>query len=177
MREKVRPGISIWVFVALAGVICPGILLSASSEVTPTAKYTSVTLDQYSSTVISRYGLSLTLSLNSTTYHPGEQISVTINEKNILPVENKIHAADEWPVDGLTLRRLAVGVIVPLGYPFCRDVTMHKMLSRSVHFSFSTPMHFIVAQRYWLLFTTLFSPGVILPLSIPATAGSQTQLT
>ena len=82
------------VFVALAGVICAGILLSASSELTPTAVYTSITLDQYSSTVVSRYGLSLTLSLNSTTYHPGEQISVTINEKNILPVENRIRAAD-----------------------------------------------------------------------------------
>ena len=71
---------------------------------TSTAKYTPITLDQYSSTVISRYGLSLTLSLNSTTYHPGEQISVTINENNILPIENKIHGADEWPVQGLKLQ-------------------------------------------------------------------------
>jgi hypothetical protein len=63
--------------------------------------YTSITLDQYSSTVISRYGLSLTLSLNSTTYHPGDQISVTIDERNILAVENSIHIADEWPVQGV----------------------------------------------------------------------------
>jgi hypothetical protein len=63
--------------------------------------YTSITLDQYSSTVISRYGLSLTLSLNSTTYHPGDQISVTIDERNILAVENNIHTANEWPVQGV----------------------------------------------------------------------------
>jgi len=94
MTGKLRSGLMMSVFVALAGVICAGILLSASSELTPTAVYTSITLDQYSSTVVSRYGLSLTLSLNSTTYHPGEQISVTINEKNILPVENRIRAAD-----------------------------------------------------------------------------------
>jgi len=70
---------------------------------TSTATYTPVTLDQYPSTVISRYALSLTLSLNSTTYHPGEQISVTIGERNILAIENNIRAADRWPVQGLKL--------------------------------------------------------------------------
>lgn len=82
---------------------------TATSAVT----YTPITLDQYSSTVISRYGLSLTLSLNSTTYHTGEQISVTINEKNILPIENKIHAANRWPVEGLGLTPCGT-----LSYPF-----------------------------------------------------------
>jgi len=80
---------------------------------TPTAMYTPITLDQYSSTVISRYGLSLTLSLNSTTYHPGEQISVTIHEKNTLAIENNIHVANRWPVQGLNL-----GPCGTLNYPF-----------------------------------------------------------
>jgi hypothetical protein len=94
---------SILVLVALAALISAAVLLSASCNPSSTATYTPVTLDQYSSTVISRYGLSITLSLNSTTYHPGEQISVTINEKNIFPIRNKIHGADKWPVEGLTL--------------------------------------------------------------------------
>jgi hypothetical protein len=80
---------------------------------TATATYTPITLDQYSSTVISRYGLSLTLSLNSTTYHPGEQISVAIHEKNNLPIENNIHVANGWPVQGLSLSPCGT-----LGYPF-----------------------------------------------------------
>jgi hypothetical protein len=80
---------------------------------TSTVPYTSITLDQYSSTVISRYGLSLTLSLNSTTYHPGEEVSVSISEMNILPIRNKIHAADGWPVEGLTLTPCGT-----LSYPF-----------------------------------------------------------
>ena len=80
---------------------------------TSTAKYTSIATDQYSSTVISRYGLSLTLSLNSTTYHPGEEVSVSISEMNILPIRNKIHAADGWPVEGLTLTPCGT-----LSYPF-----------------------------------------------------------
>jgi len=80
---------------------------------TPTATYTPITLDQYSSTVISKYGLSLTLSLNSTTYHPGEQISVTVDEKNILAIENNIHVANRWSVQGLSL-----GPCGTLNYPF-----------------------------------------------------------
>jgi hypothetical protein len=113
MREKFRLGIRISVFVALAALICAAVLLSASSEPTATATYTSITLDQYSSTVISSYGLNLTLSLNSTTYHPGEQISVTIDEKNILAVANNIQAANAWPVQGLS-----VGPCGTLNYPF-----------------------------------------------------------
>jgi len=78
-------------------------IIVGCTTLTPTATYTPITLDQYSSTVISRYGLSLTLSLNSTTYHPGEQISVTIDEKNTLAIENNIHVANRWPVQGLNL--------------------------------------------------------------------------
>ncbi len=80
---------------------------------TSTATYTPITLDQYSSTVISRYGLSLTLSLDSTTYHPGEQISVTIHEKNTRPIENNIHVANRWPVQDLRLSFCGT-----LDYPF-----------------------------------------------------------
>jgi hypothetical protein len=101
------------VFVALAALICAGVLLSASSGPNEPATYTSITTDQYSSTVISSYGLSLTLSLNSTTYHPGEQIPITINEKNTLAIQNNIHGADRWPVQGLTLSPCGT-----LYYPF-----------------------------------------------------------
>jgi hypothetical protein len=113
MREKFRLRVMIPVFVVLAALICAAVLLSASSELTPPATYTPITLDQYSSTVISKYGLSLTLSLNSTTYHPGEQIPITIDEKNTLAIQNNIHAADRWPVEGLNL-----GPCGTLPYPF-----------------------------------------------------------
>jgi hypothetical protein len=113
MQEKFNSRIMILVFVVLAALICAAVLLSSSSEPTATGTYTAITLDQYSSTVISRYGLSLTLSLDSTIYHPGEQITVTIHEKNTLPVENNIHAANRWPVQGLNL-----GPCGRLNYPF-----------------------------------------------------------
>jgi hypothetical protein len=77
------------------------IMIVGCATPTPTAAYIYITPDQYSSTVISSYALSLTLSLNSMTYHPGDQISVTIDERNILAVENNIRAANEWPVQGV----------------------------------------------------------------------------
>jgi hypothetical protein len=80
---------------------------------TSTAPYTSITLDQYSSTAIYGNGLSLTLSLNSTTYHPGEQATVTIHEKNTLATENNIPVANRWPVQNLNL-----GPCGTLNYPF-----------------------------------------------------------
>jgi hypothetical protein len=113
MSEKFNARILILVLVVLALLACAGLFVSSSLGVTPKATYTPITLDQYSSTVISKYGLSLTLSLNSTTYHPGEQISVTIDEKNTLPIENKIHAANRWPVQGLDLSPCGT-----LHYPF-----------------------------------------------------------
>ncbi len=48
-------------------------------------------------------GLSLTLSLDSTGYHPGGQVTVTIDEYNTPATENKVDAADKWPVRWLTV--------------------------------------------------------------------------
>ena len=67
-----------------------------------------------SATVLSGNGLSLTLSLNSTTYQYGDQISVTIDEKNTRARENNISVSDNWPVFGY----LGVGPCNTLNYPF-----------------------------------------------------------
>ncbi|MGA8848351.1 MAG: hypothetical protein WB564_00785 [Dehalococcoidia bacterium] len=151
MREKFRLGIMISVFVALAALICVAVLLSASPE--PIAMYTPITLDQYSSTVISKYGLSLTLSLNSTTYHPGEQISVTINEKNILAKENNIHVANAWPVQGLNL----LSPCGPLPYPFGISILQGYYDAKSV--AAITPLQFFDPNAM-LFLICLFIPAV-----------------
>lgn len=112
MRENFNLRL-ILVFVALTALICVGIFVSSSPGATLTATYASITLDQYSSSAIYGNGLSLTLSLNSTTYHAGEQITVTIHEKNTLATENSIAVANRWPVQGLS-----VGPCGTLNYPF-----------------------------------------------------------
>ena len=111
----------------LTVTIIVGCTTSTSPTPTPTATYTPITLDQYSSTVISRSGLSLTLSLNSTTYYPGEQIPITIDEKNTLAIQNNIHAADRWPVQGLSLTPCG-----RLSYPFGTSILQGYYDEKSV---------------------------------------------
>jgi hypothetical protein len=72
-----------------------------------------ITFAQTSSTVISANGLSLTLSIDTTTYQQGQQISISIAEKNILATENSVNIAGTWPVQGLN-----VGPCGTLNYPF-----------------------------------------------------------
>ena len=74
---------------------------------------TSTTSSQTSATVTAANGLSLTLSLASSTYKPGDRVSITIGENNVLTTENDIPAAGMWPARGLN-----VGPCGKLNYPF-----------------------------------------------------------
>ena len=58
-------------------------------------------------------GLMLSLSLNSTIFQPGQEISVVIDEWNTLATANKVSASNSWP-----LRGLSVGPCGTLNYPF-----------------------------------------------------------
>ena len=58
---------------------------------------------QISSSVVSENGLSLTLSIDSTTYQPGQQLSITISEKNTLATKDSMEVASAWFVQGLNL--------------------------------------------------------------------------
>ncbi|HXY74604.1 MAG TPA: hypothetical protein VEH58_04705 [Dehalococcoidales bacterium] len=65
-------------------------------------------------------GLELTLTLNKPNYSPGEQITISIDEKNILPANNKLMVANKWRIKGLNLGPCGVinypfGIVVLLG--------------------------------------------------------------
>ena len=47
--------------------------------------------------------LSLSLSLKSTAYSPGQEISITIDEKNTFSTENVVPIANKWLIEGLSL--------------------------------------------------------------------------
>jgi hypothetical protein len=125
--ERFNARILILIFVALAPLACAGLFLNSSPWATSTAKYTLIATDQYSSTAIYGNGLSLTLSLNSTTYRAGEQVTLTIHEKNTLAAENNIPVANRWPVEGLTLSSCGTlnypfGISILQGYYDAKDV-------------------------------------------------------
>jgi hypothetical protein len=61
----------------------------------------------------SAHGLSLSLSLDSTTYYTGNGISIIVNETNMLSKTNKVAITEKWPVSGLS-----VGPCGTYDYPF-----------------------------------------------------------
>jgi hypothetical protein len=66
-------------------------------------------------------GLSLSLSLNSTTLQPGQEISVLIDEQNTLTTVNNVSASNGWPLKGLSLGpcgtvNYPIGVAIFQGY-------------------------------------------------------------
>jgi hypothetical protein len=63
----------------------------------------TISFDQTTDTVSHGNGLILTLAIDSTAIHPGDSVSVTIDERNTLSTENKVDSASAWPVKGLAL--------------------------------------------------------------------------
>ena len=58
-------------------------------------------------------GLSLSLSLDSTTYQPRQQVTIVIDETNMLSKTNNVSTADKWPLTGLSVSPCGT-----LNYPF-----------------------------------------------------------
>jgi len=80
------------------------------TTVTPLTQTTSVAKTTQTTSVD---GLSLSLSLDSTTYQPGQSVTITIGETNTLPSTNSVPASDKWP-----LSALGVGPCGSINYPF-----------------------------------------------------------
>jgi hypothetical protein len=87
------------------------VLAGCSSFTHPSTQTISTDISDVNSK--SANGLSLSLSLDSATYQPGQQVSIVIDEQNTLGIANKINASEKWPVSGLS-----VGPCGTLNYPF-----------------------------------------------------------
>ncbi len=95
----------------------------ATTETAPTAIPPISTLPPNTSSTTSESvnGLSLSLSLNSTTLQPGQEISVLIDEQNTLTTVNNVSASNGWPLKGLSLGpcgtvNYPIGVAIFQGY-------------------------------------------------------------
>lgn len=87
---------------ALAGFSGCGGTSATPTTTSPTIQpSTPTTFDQTLVSVTSANGLSLTLSIDSTSYKSGDEVSITIDEKNTLTKDNNITVADLWPAQGL----------------------------------------------------------------------------
>lgn len=75
---------------------------SVGAEITTSPPVTNLN-GVTSASSASANGLSLSLSLKSAAYSPGQEISITIDEKNTFSTENVVPIADKWLIDGLSL--------------------------------------------------------------------------
>jgi hypothetical protein len=78
-------------------------------------------------------GLSLSLSLDSTIYQPGQPISIVVDEINTLLKTNKVSASEKWPVAGLSVEPCGT-----LNYPF--GVVVYKGNYTSADISSAIPL-------------------------------------
>ena len=81
-------------------------------------------------------GLSLSLSLDAKTYHPGQEISIVLDEKNTLSVPNNVPVSDNWSYNNLGLSPCDLGP--GFGYPF--GIVIFQGNYSSSNFSTATPL-------------------------------------
>ena len=110
------------------------LITSTTTSITSTTATTSTNSNSASSNSIS--GLSLSLSLDGTTYHPGQEISIVLDEKNTLSVPNNVPVSDNWSYSNLGLSPCDLGP--GFGYPF--GIVIFQGDYTSSNFSTATPL-------------------------------------
>lgn len=132
MKSQIRTISGLVLLVAaLIGLTACG----ATTETTPTVtSSTSTPLPNASSTTSkSVNGLSLSLSLNSTTFQPGQEVAVVLDEQNMLATVNDVSTSNSWPLSGLIL-----GPCGTLNYPI--GIAIFQGYYTSSNVSSATPL-------------------------------------
>lgn len=81
-------------------------------------------------------GLSLSLSLNSTSFQSSQEVKIVIDEKNTLSATNNVPASRNWPMQGLSA--ISNGTLGTLNYPM--GVAIFYGYYTSADISSATPL-------------------------------------
>ena len=81
--------------------------------------------------------LSLSLSTNSTTYRPGQDVSITVDIKNMWQETNHIIAAKDWPYDNLEIDQCDMG---PWGFVYPYGIAIFQGSYSLSDFAAATPL-------------------------------------
>jgi hypothetical protein len=114
---------------------------NVSSSAEPASPTSTDVVEMNSITSLSVNGLKLSVSLNTTTLQPGQEVSIVVDEQNTLSVSNKVLSSRNWPLNGLIL-----GPCGTLNYPF--GVSICQGYYSSANVSVATPL-------------LLYAPGAI----------------
>ncbi len=138
-RSYVVFGLLVIALVAMAGVAFIAFL--PHNSVPPAASFTGID----SAASKSASGLSLALSLNSTVVHPGQGVSVTVDEMNTLSEANNVSASSNWPLKGLSIGpcgplNLPIGIAVFQGYYAAANISTAQPLQLYKPGTYMCPM-------------------------------------
>jgi len=98
-------------FISLLATGCSKIIVTQNTtQIEPPTIYNTIGIN--SAAVKSANSLSFSVSTDQTTYQPGQEVEVVVDEKNLLSKTNDVPVADNWSLDGLI--RMYFG---PAAYP------------------------------------------------------------
>ena len=145
----------IWTITGLVLLVIAFIGLPACSTTTKTSPTATPPVSTFTTNTSSKSakGLVLSLSLNATTFQPGQEISVVIDEQNTLPAENNVSASNNWPLNGLSLD----SPCGPLDYPF--GIAIFQGYYTSLNVSSATPLK-------------IYNPGIVTSCGFPPAVSS-----
>ena len=138
--------------ISLVAAGCSKIIVTQNTTQTePPTSYTTIGLNSVAAK--SANGLSFSVSTDLTTYQPGQDIEVVVDEKNTLSKTNNIPVSDNWSLDGLI--RMYFG---PAGYPNVPyGIAVYRGDYTSANFSTLTPLNLYDPSGEYLA-TAAFAP-------------------
>ena len=95
--------IAILLFVSTLGCISTTSTSTSSTVSQITSSTTTTSTNSNSASVNSISGLSLSLSLDSITYNPGQDVYITVEEHNTLNTDTIVPASNNWALDYLEM--------------------------------------------------------------------------
>jgi hypothetical protein len=152
---KIALKIQIWPITALVllGITLIGLPACGESTMTTPTATPPISTFTTNTSFKSVNGLMLSLSLNATTFQPGQEISVVIDEQNTLPTGNNVSASNNWPLNGLSLD----SPCGPLDYPF--GIAVFQGYYTSLNVSSATPLQ-------------IYNPGIVTSCGFPPAVSS-----
>ena len=84
-------------------------------------------------------GLSLSLVIDAIIYRPGEEVTITIDEKNTLSTQNNVPTADKWSMSGLSVNPCGTDAF-PLGIAIFQGNYTVKNISNATPLNIYDPI-------------------------------------
>ena len=135
MKYYLKTFVTAMILFSMAAAGCGKITTQTTTTLTTTPTTSALnTVNSGSSQTLS--GLNLSLALDAKTYHPGQAVSIVLDEINMLTTTNHVPVSNNWSYSNLGLSPCALGP--GFGYPF--GIAIFQGNYTSSNLSTATPL-------------------------------------